>query len=87
MNNTFYGIPDNVDELFANGKMQYEIRDIEQSGDNIFAMYLFLDCVGVPDTMIEVDDGTQVILNNGKIRYVLIVMDLEIFIYMVMMLL
>jgi len=61
----FYYIPADVDELFANGRAQYEIYDRDQAGDNVFAMDLFLECVGVPEEMIEEDEGTQVILNDG----------------------
>ena len=63
-----YIIPGDVAELFATGEAQYEIRDPEQSGDNVFAMNLFLELLGVPDEMVEVDDGTQVILNDGTTR-------------------
>lgn len=65
-----YDIPESVDELFANGEENYSITDPEQSGDNVFAMRLFLECVGVPDDMVESDYGTQVTLFNGKRRLV-----------------
>lgn len=66
-----YDIPESVDELFENGESSYSITDPEQSGDNIFAMNLFLECVGVPSEMVECDDGTQVTLFDGKRRIVI----------------
>lgn len=60
-----YNIPGSVAELFSNGEASYSITDPEQSGDNIFAMNLFLECVGVPPEMVECDDGTQVTLFDG----------------------
>ena len=66
-----YEIPESVEELFNNGERSYSITDPEQSGDNIFAMNLFLECVGVPAEMVECDDGTQVTLNAGKRRIVI----------------
>jgi len=67
----YYDIPESVKELFANGESSYSITDPYQSGDNIFAMNLFLECVGVPDEMIVIDDGTQVTLKNGDKRIVI----------------
>lgn len=67
----FYNIPCTVKELFDNGEAQYSITDPDQSGDNIFAMELFVDCVDIPDEMIEEDEGTQVILFNGEKRLVI----------------
>jgi len=66
-----YNIPSDTKELFENGESQYNITDRDQSGDNIFAMTLFLESVGVPDNMIEVDDGTQVVLFDGEKRIVI----------------
>lgn len=66
-----YNIPGDAKEFFANGEEQYSIIDHEQSGDNIFAMQLFLECVDIPDEMIEEDDGTQVVLSNGTKRLVI----------------
>ena len=66
-----YDIPESIEELFANGEQSYTITDPEQSGDNIFGMALFLECLDVPEEMIEVDDGTQVTLFNGKKRIVI----------------
>lgn len=63
-----YDIPESVAELFANGEASYRITDPEQSGDNIFALRLFLDLVGVPSEMVECDDWTQVTLFNGVRR-------------------
>lgn len=66
-----YNIPESVEELFSNGNHSYSITDPEQSGDNIFSMNLFLDYVGVPSEMIELDDGTQVTLFDGDRRIVI----------------
>ena len=58
-------IPDDVDELFANGPEHYHI--FEEGGygmDNIQSMHVFLEAVGVTGDMIEEDEGTQVILNH-----------------------
>ena len=63
-----YDIPASTAELFENAPCQYSITDPEQSGDNIFALRLFLECVGVSSEMIECDDGTQVTLFNGEKR-------------------
>jgi len=66
-----YNIPGSVEELFANGESNYSITDPDEPGDNIFAMGLFLECVGVPGEMVELDDGTQVTLFDGKTRLVI----------------
>jgi hypothetical protein len=66
-----YDIPESTEELFDNGERSYSITDPAQSGDNIFAMTLFLDCVGVPTEMVERDDGTQVTLYDGKRRIII----------------
>ena len=66
-----YCIPENVAELFANGESSYSITDPDESGDNIFAMNLFLEAVGVPSEMVEEDLGTQVTLFDGKTRIVI----------------
>jgi hypothetical protein len=63
-----YNIPGDAEELFTNGEEQYSIIDPEQSGDNIFAMRLFLEYVGVPDDMVVEDNETQVIVCNGPTR-------------------
>ena len=61
-----YDVPDDVTELFANGESQYSICDREQSGDNIFAMGLFVEIVDIPDEMIIEDEGTQIIISDGN---------------------
>jgi hypothetical protein len=66
-----WNIPASVSELFSNGECSYHIKDREQEGDNIFSMNLFLDCVGVPEDMIECHDGTQVTLFDGETRIVI----------------
>ena len=68
---TEYDIPDNVQQLFANGERSYCIKDYDQQGDNIFAMRLFMECVGVPAEMVERDDGTQVTLFDGETRLII----------------
>ena len=65
---TEYDIPDNAQQLFANGERSYSIKDPAQSGDNVFALRLFLECVGVPAEMIEEDEGTRVTLFDGSKR-------------------
>jgi hypothetical protein len=61
-----YSIPADSDELFANGETHYHIHDHERSGDNIFALQLFIECVDVPEQFIVEDNGTQVIVCNGE---------------------
>jgi hypothetical protein len=68
---TEYFIPNNATELFENGESSYWIIDRDQVGDNIFAMNLFLQCVDVPDLMVEEHYGTQVVLFDGKTRIVI----------------
>jgi hypothetical protein len=68
---TDYCIPENTAELFANGDRSYHIKDRDQAGDNIFAMNLFLECVGVPSEIVEYHDGTQVTLFDGSTRVVI----------------
>ena len=68
---SLYEIPGSVQELFDNGEEQYRIIDPEQDRDNISALRLFLELVGVPDDMIECDDETQVTLFNGEKRIVI----------------
>lgn len=63
-----YQIPSDYGELFANGEAYYSIEDKDQSGDNIFAMKLFLEVVGVPESFVEFDEGTRVILFDGETR-------------------
>ena len=68
---TDYSIPENTVELFANGERSYHIKDPAEAGDNIFAMNLFLEFVGVPSEMIECHEGTQVTLFDGETRLVI----------------
>jgi len=57
----YWDIPENVDELFKNIPASYSITDPDLSGDNIYAMQLFLDNVeGLEDLIIEFE-GTQII--------------------------
>jgi len=66
-----WNIPGSVSELFANGSASYSICDPGYPGDNVYGMRLFLDSVGVPSDMIELDDGTQVTLFDGQKRLVI----------------
>ena len=61
-----YNVPGDVAELFANGENQYSICDPEQSGNNIFAMNLFVELVDIPAEMIIEDEGTQIIVTDGN---------------------
>lgn len=61
-----WNIPADVDELFRNGEVHYHIHDYEQSGDNIFAMQLFLEYVDIPEEFIVEDNGTQIIVSDGE---------------------
>jgi len=36
-----------------------------QNGDNVFAMRLFIELVGIPEDMIIQDDGTQIVVTDG----------------------
>lgn len=67
---TVWDIPADTDELFANGSANYSICDRGYPGDNVYGMRLFLESVGVPPEMIELDDGTQVTLSGGQKRLV-----------------
>jgi len=60
-----WNIPKDVNELFENGERNYSICDKDYSGDNIYAMNLFLETVDVPSEMVEEDLGTRV---DGKKR-------------------
>ena len=59
-------IPESVEELFDNGDAHYFIKDPDRPGDNIYGMQLFIAEVGIPSDMIELDDGTQIFVSNGK---------------------
>lgn len=59
-------IPESVDELFKNGNATYYINDPDLSGDNVYAMKLFIDMVEIPDEMIKLNDGTQIFVSDGK---------------------
>jgi len=63
-----YEVPENCVELFANGDAFYVIEDPEKRGDNVFEMKIFLESVGVPESFVEFDEGTRVILSNGEKR-------------------
>jgi hypothetical protein len=63
-----WDIPENVNELFKNEEKSYSICDEDYSGDNIYAMKLFLEAIGVPNEMVEEDLGTMVVLFNGEKR-------------------
>jgi hypothetical protein len=67
-NDDMYNIPSSPADLFEAGEEIYTITDPKQSGDNEFAMDLFLDRVGVTEDMIEEHMGTQVTLFDGKRR-------------------
>lgn len=66
-----WNIPESISQLFDNVPEQYWIKDSEYSGDNIFAMGLFVESVGIPSDMIEEDYGTQIVLFNGERRIVI----------------
>jgi len=66
-----YDLPETLDDLFRNREASYSITDPEQRGDNIFALNLFLELVGVPDEMIERWDETQATLFDGNRRIVI----------------
>ena len=64
-----YNIPDDLLGLFKGDPQTYHIYDSDTDMDNIAAMILFLDCVGVNSDYVEVDDGTQVILSHEDFPY------------------
>lgn len=66
-----WNIPESPEALFEAGEARYWIKDRDCVGDNIYAMNLFLDAVGVPAEMVEEDSGTQVILFDGAKRLVI----------------
>lgn len=65
---SIWNVPADVGDLFANGAARYRIIDRDNPGDNVHAMNLFLEAVDVPGEMVEVQDGTQVIVNDGRTR-------------------
>lgn len=60
------GLP--VSTLFASDESCYDF-DTEDPQDNICAMGSFLDFYSIPENMIEVNDGTQVILKHPLFDY------------------
>lgn len=66
--NEYYEIPKSIKELFDNGNCSYSITDPELSMDNIDALQIFLEMLDITEDLIELDNGTQVILNNGSKR-------------------
>lgn len=65
-----YNIPENFEELMSNGEENYSIIDESKSGDNIFAIQLFIESVGIPSEMIEDNSGTQITIFDGEKRLV-----------------
>lgn len=55
-----WNLPKDVNELFANVPTSYHIIDHDYSGDNIYAMSLFVDNVTGLGDFITLDDGTQI---------------------------
>jgi hypothetical protein len=66
-----YDIPANVKELFENKEKNYSIIDYTiNEMDNIASMAYFLESISdLTNEMIEVDDGTQVILKHPNYDY------------------
>lgn len=58
-------------ELFKGGEVTYYF-DTEDGLDNIESMKFFLNEVGIPNDLISLNDGTQVILKHPKYSYSLI---------------
>lgn len=63
-----YDIPESVEELFAAGEATYRISDPEKPGDNIFGLNLFLECLEIPNEMIEEWEGTRLVIFDGEAR-------------------
>jgi hypothetical protein len=65
--NMGWEIPSGLNELFDNVPAQYSIIDSDYSGDNVYAMNLFVDSIEGLGSCIIIDDGTQVVAErNGK---------------------
>lgn len=58
-----WNIPATYDELVGNGETRYEILGVE-TWDNMDSMRRFVEAVGIPPDVIEVDDGTQLTLRH-----------------------
>ncbi len=65
---TYYDMPDTIDELFANVPAVHTITDTQDEYDNVQSMLLFLDAMDVPEELIELNNGTHVILNRDGRR-------------------
>ena len=73
-----YEIPNSVDELFKNGPgNSYKIIDYTRDGpgsmDNIQSMQCFLENIGATSENIDVDDGTQVVLQCPGYSFKLVI--------------
>lgn len=68
---TDYSVPDSFDELFTEGENSYHIKDYSNGMDmdNIEAMGLFIECVGIPSEAIVEDFGTQVKLEHADFDF------------------
>ena len=67
-----WNIPVDYDALIADGDTQYSIRGVE-TADNMESMRRFLDAVGVPSDKIELDYGTQVVIEHPDAEKVIVI--------------
>lgn len=66
-----WSIPGSVEELFSNGPTQYHIIDPDYSGDNVYAMRLFIESVeGLAAHVVE-DEGTQIVVAKDGVSLVI----------------
>lgn len=68
-----WAIPESITEMFKNGECQYHIKDYDYSGDNIYAMNLFIEAIEGASACVTVDDGTYVELKHPDFDYTLYV--------------
>ncbi len=60
-----YNIPFDIETIyedFYNDITDYHIYDYDKSGDNIFAMELFIECVRIHEDEIIENHGTQIVI-------------------------
>lgn len=74
MEKAIYEIPSSLKELFENGATSYKIIDYKIGDlDNIEAMKLFIESVGIPSENIVIDDGTQAFISYPNYDYLVVI--------------
>lgn len=71
-----YNIPESIDELFERGEDTYYIQDYTiEPMDNNESMAFFLDRLGIPESNIDLNDGTKVILKHDNYPQFRLIID------------